>query len=118
MYETNVHFSGTCHNIITNNCHDHVAMVLNKINYKGKSDWNQVDIFKMFLTKGKYFGIYECFLTYVGFVFIILLCIFFFSGLRSILWINIFRKKIIIFLIYILYNYLYFQSRLEVVNFS
>ena len=42
-------FEQTNHNIISNNCHHHVAEVLNELNYKGKSDWGQVDIAFMVL---------------------------------------------------------------------
>lgn len=32
------------HNIVTNNCHDHVCEVLNAIKYKGKNNWNNVTL--------------------------------------------------------------------------
>lgn len=37
-------FERTHHNIVSNNCHHHVAEVLNELHYKGKNDWGQVDI--------------------------------------------------------------------------
>ena len=48
-------FEKTHHNLITNNCHHHVAEVLNELNYKGKDDWGQVDIAFLVL-KGTHTG--------------------------------------------------------------
>lgn len=33
------------HNLVLDNCHCHVALILNKLKYKGKSNWNQVRVF-------------------------------------------------------------------------
>lgn len=37
-------FEPTDHNIVTHNCHHHVAEALNRLQYKGKDNWGQVDI--------------------------------------------------------------------------
>jgi hypothetical protein len=42
-------FEKTDHNIIVNNCHHHVAEVLNQLKYKGRDNWGQVDIALMAL---------------------------------------------------------------------
>lgn len=42
------------HNIFLDNCHNHVALVLNRIEYDGRSDWNQVRVFKSIWLKGKW----------------------------------------------------------------
>ena len=42
------------HNLFFNNCHSHVAYVLNQLNYKGKSNYTMVSIWWMLITKGKY----------------------------------------------------------------
>ena len=42
------------HNIFVNNCHSHVAYVLNQLNYKGRNNYNMVSIWWMLITKGKY----------------------------------------------------------------
>jgi len=47
-------FRGQTHNIFTNNCHSHVAEVLNQVKYKGKSNWNMVDIWWLIVKEGKF----------------------------------------------------------------
>lgn len=39
---------------IRNNCHHHVAEVLNKVNYKGKNNWGVIDVAWMFISQGRY----------------------------------------------------------------
>merc|ERR1719348_1535817 len=41
------------HNIVTNNCHHHVADVLNELHYDGRSDWNQVDVAWLVIVRGQ-----------------------------------------------------------------
>ena len=53
--KANTSFEKTQHNLITNNCHHHVAQALNHLNYKGKENWNQVDIAFLAL-KGTHVG--------------------------------------------------------------
>jgi len=55
------------HNLFTNNCHSHVAYVLNQIRYKGKTNYNMVDIWWMLILKGKYISICSFIKTYLGF---------------------------------------------------
>ena len=61
------------HNIFINNCHSHVAYVLNQLNYKGKNNYNMVSIWWMLITKGKYVSFCGFFKTYFGFLIIILI---------------------------------------------
>ena len=42
------------HNICCDNCHSHVARVLNNYRYLGKDDWTMVSVWWMIMTKGKY----------------------------------------------------------------
>ena len=66
------------HNIFVNNCHSHVAYVLNQLNYKGRNNYNMVSIWWMLITKGKYVNCCGFFKTYIGFlsiIFIILIII-------------------------------------------
>ena len=64
------------HNLFTNNCHSHVAYVLNQMKYKGKSNYNMVDIWWILIMKGKYIDFWAFVKTYLGF-FIFLLIIAF-----------------------------------------
>ena len=59
------------HNIFVNNCHSHVAYVLNQLNYKGRNNYNMVSIWWMLITKGKYVNCCGFFKTYIGFLIII-----------------------------------------------
>lgn len=42
------------HNLILDNCHSHVALVLNKLSYGGKTNWNQVRVFRAVWFKGRW----------------------------------------------------------------
>ena len=42
--EANEIFQKRQHNLIANNCHHHVAEVLNILEYKNRTSWSQVDI--------------------------------------------------------------------------
>ena len=63
------------HNIFINNCHSHVAYVLNQLNYKSKNNYNMVSIWWMLITKGKYVSFCGFFKTYFVFTLIVLLII-------------------------------------------
>ena len=59
------------HNIFINNCHSHVAYVLNQLNYKGKNNYNMISIWWMLILKGRYVSFCGFFKTYFGFLIII-----------------------------------------------
>ncbi len=61
------------YNIFTNNCHSFIAKVLNKLKYKGRSNYNMVDIWWIFLTKGKYISWGDLLKTYSGFIVLMIL---------------------------------------------
>lgn len=42
------------HNLFTDNCHHHVALVLNKLKYEGRTDWNQVRVFRAVWLRGRW----------------------------------------------------------------
>ena len=62
------------HHLITNNCHSHVAYILNQLNYRGRNDY-MVSIFWMLILKGKYVSCCGFFKTYLGFLIIILIIV-------------------------------------------
>ena len=64
------------HNIFINNCHSHVAYVLNQLNYRGKNNYNMISIWWILITKGKYVSFCGFFKTYLGFLIISLLILF------------------------------------------
>ena len=61
------------HNLCINNCHSHVAYVLNQIKYKGRSNYTMFDIWWMLIYKGKYISFISFIKTYIGFFILILI---------------------------------------------
>ena len=64
------------HNLFTNNCHSHVAYVLNQMKYKGKSNYNMVDVWWILIKSGKYISFWSFIKTYLGFFIFILIIVF------------------------------------------
>ena len=60
------------HNLCINNCHSHVAYVLNQIKYKGRTNYTMVDIWWMLIYKGRYISFFSFIKTYIGFLIFIL----------------------------------------------
>ncbi|SBS84670.1 conserved protein, unknown function [Plasmodium ovale curtisi] len=54
IYKADEVFSKRRHNLLLNNCHHHVAMVLNSIKYKGKSDWTPFKVFLNLVIHGRF----------------------------------------------------------------
>jgi len=50
-------FRNQQHNIITNNCHSHVADTLNEMRYNGRSNYSQLDVFWMITFQSKHIGL-------------------------------------------------------------
>ena len=62
------------HNLCFNNCHSHVACVLNNIKYKGKCNYTMIHIWWLMITRGKYISVWSFIKTYLGFfIFIIII---------------------------------------------
>ena len=40
-------YRGRVHNLCCDNCHSHVAQVLNNFKYRGRENWNMVDVWWM-----------------------------------------------------------------------
>ena len=66
-------YSNEEHNLCLNNCHSHVAYVLNLIKYKGNNNYTMVHIWWMLILKGKYTGFFGFFKSYIGFI---IICLF------------------------------------------
>lgn len=45
------------HNILTNNCHNHVADTLNELKYKGSEEWTQFDVWWLITWHSRYVGV-------------------------------------------------------------
>lgn len=49
-------FQEKSHNIVSQNCHSHVADTLNELRYNGRSDWGQLDVWWLITAHSKYLG--------------------------------------------------------------
>ena len=75
-YDKAVEYGKKCYNklsydFFTNNCHSFIASVLNNLNYKGKRNYNMVNVWWILSTKSKYITWTDLFKTYSGFIIII-----------------------------------------------
>ena len=59
------------HNICCDNCHSHVARVLNNHRYMGKENWTMISVWWLLITDGKYVSIGHIIWTYIGFIIIL-----------------------------------------------
>ena len=73
----NEKFSKLTHNLVVQNCHDHVCVVLNDIGYRGRHNWNTFSLILLLMFKSKYVSAGDAILTYLPFcLFIIILLLF------------------------------------------
>ena len=56
------------HNICCDNCHSHVARVLNILKYKGRTNYTMIDIWWMCLVKSNYVSAKHVVLTYILYI--------------------------------------------------
>jgi hypothetical protein len=66
----------------SNNCHDHVAMVLNRLQYKDRSHWNTVSLILLMAMRAKFVSFKRFLLTWAPFV-VIATAVIAFSVLTS-----------------------------------
>jgi hypothetical protein len=59
------------HNICCDNCHSHVALALNTMQYNNKSNWNMVHLATMMIFKGKWVGISGFLHQYLPFMIVV-----------------------------------------------
>lgn len=60
------------HNIFFDNCHSHVALVLNELEYDGKRNWNQLRVFKEIWMKGRWVQSRQALVVFGPVVFLLL----------------------------------------------
>ena len=58
------------HNICCDNCHSHVARVLNNLKYKGRTNYTMIDIWWMCLVNSTYVSYAHILWTYIGWIMI------------------------------------------------
>ncbi|BFZ23662.1 hypothetical protein BsWGS_26700 [Bradybaena similaris] len=59
------------HNLCCDNCHSHVAMALNLMNYNGSSSWNMIKLCVLMLIFGKYLSVWGFVKTWLPFTLIV-----------------------------------------------
>ena len=64
------------HNICCDNCHSHVARVLNILEYKGRKNYTMIDIWWMCIVNSKYVTVMHVFYTYIFWIFIGIIYLF------------------------------------------
>ena len=77
-------------NKCSNNCHHHVADVLNRINYQGHSNWSQVSVWWMCIRDSKYVKPIDVLKVYLPFLIFVAFLVFIFMTLNRIkLWLSV-----------------------------
>eukprot|EP01121_Diplochlamys_sp_Union-15-3_P021730 TRINITY_DN895_c0_g1_i1.p1 TRINITY_DN895_c0_g1~~TRINITY_DN895_c0_g1_i1.p1 ORF type:complete len:194 (+),score=19.92 TRINITY_DN895_c0_g1_i1:35-583(+) len=66
-------YDGMMHNLICNNCHNHVAVALNRLNFKGHKRWNTFWLILYMALYGKYVNGQRFLFTWIGFF--VILCV-------------------------------------------
>ena len=56
------------HNLFCDNCHSHVAQVLNNFKYRGRDNWNMVDVWWMCIAQSRYVSCGAVIMTYIGWI--------------------------------------------------
>ena len=68
------------HNICCDNCHSHVARVLNNLNYKGRSNYTMIDVWWMCTTRSKFISWTHVIFTYI--IWMVIACWYLFKLLK------------------------------------
>nr|CAG4642888.1 EOG090X0GY7 [Evadne anonyx] len=76
VHEASEEYKNHTHNIFSDNCHSHVALVMNMMNYPGKRNWNMVSLCWQIIIKGKYISVAGYMKTWLPFYFLVALTIF------------------------------------------
>ena len=59
------------YSLFINNSHSFIAKILNDLNYKGRNDYNMIDIWWIFLSRSRYISWIDLFKTYSGLIIIL-----------------------------------------------
>ncbi|ESO12120.1 hypothetical protein HELRODRAFT_62632 [Helobdella robusta] len=70
VYEASEVYKGRMHNLFCDNCHSHVAMALNEMRYKNKSNWNMVSVWFAFTRHSRYVSFGRLIKTWIPFIII------------------------------------------------
>jgi len=76
VQEASEEYKSHAHNLFVDNCHSHVALAMNNMNYPGKRNWNMVNLCWHLLIKGKYVSPAGFAKTWFPFYFLVSLAVF------------------------------------------
>jgi hypothetical protein len=71
VHEASEEYKKRMHNICCDNCHSHVAMALNLMEYEGRTNWNMINLCFYILFKGKFVNFSGFLKTWAPLLFII-----------------------------------------------
>ena len=71
LSNANKRYKKRMHNLCCDNCHSHVANVLNNFRYQGRENWTMVGVWWLLICKGRYVSWATLFRTYLGFLVIL-----------------------------------------------
>ncbi len=69
--------------LLSNNCHHHVAEVLNELHYQGRADWSQFDIWWICIKSSSYVNFCAVLKVYLPFLIIVGIVLGIIFGVRS-----------------------------------
>mmetsp|Transcript_10508 Transcript_10508/g.38675 ORF Transcript_10508/g.38675 Transcript_10508/m.38675 type:complete len:226 (+) Transcript_10508:52-729(+) len=93
------HFRQRPHNVFTNNCHSHVAHVLNKLEYGGHANWNIVDVVALIVFRGSFSGTVARLWNWGLFVIALPLASLILGWMVAVVWLGIFALLVGYFLV-------------------
>lgn len=64
-YDVFTSVTNISNSLFLDNCHSHVAHVLNAIRYKGRDDWNMMRVWGSLLREGRWLSLNAAFWTYL-----------------------------------------------------
>lgn len=70
VQEADHEYEHMTHNLLCNNCHSHVAMVLNRLHYRGFTHWNTVTLILFLAWHGKWVSAKRFFMVWAPFLLI------------------------------------------------
>jgi transmembrane protein 222 len=78
VQEADHEYEHMTHNLLCNNCHSHVAMVLNRLQYKGFTHWNTVTLIAFVVWHGKWVSAKRMLMVWAPFL-LISICVLLFA---------------------------------------
>ena len=65
-------YSERTHKLFSDNCHSHIAVVLNEFKYMGRTNYSMVDVWWLLIRRGRYVSLLACLRTYAVFCLLVI----------------------------------------------